>query len=68
MGEPNVVTVAVAAAEKSCIPQTIYNALDRGDLNGTRVGNTRLVFRDETFEAWQPKLTGVRAAQKAKEE
>jgi hypothetical protein len=57
-----------AAREKDCSRQTIYNALDRGDLNGLsfkppgRVRRTRLVKVDAAFQAWHPKETGGRVA------
>lgn len=52
---PDVLSVPVAAEEKDCSRQTIYNALDRGALNGLRTGNTRLVIRDEAYQAFQVK-------------
>ncbi len=60
MKQPNVLTAALAAREKSCTREAIYAALDRGDLNGTRMGGTRLVFVDKTYRNWQIQETGGR--------
>ena len=60
MDTPGVLAVSVAAREKGCTDQTIYNALDRGDLNGIRTGKHRLVVRDEVYETWSVMETGGR--------
>jgi len=52
---PDVLSVPVAAAEKRCSRQTIYNALDRGALNELRTGKTRLVLRDEAYDEFEVK-------------
>jgi len=56
--------VSEAARRKGCSTQTIYNALERGDLNevGFPGSSTRLVAVDEAFESWAPAETGRRAA------
>lgn len=48
----NFLSVRQAAEIKGCSRQTIYNALNRGDLNGTRVGTYRVVLQDAAFECW----------------
>lgn len=53
---PDLLSVSQAAEIKDCHRMTIYNALDRGDLNEYRAGNTRLVVRDNAFEAWEVKV------------
>ena len=50
-----VLSVPVAADEKGCSRQTIYNALDRGALNELRTGKTRLVIRDKAYDAFEVK-------------
>lgn len=52
----NFISVRQAAEIKDCSRQTIYNALDRGDLNGFHAGGFRLVRRDGAFEAWKVKV------------
>lgn len=58
--KPNVISAADAAREKGCSTQTIYNALDRGDLNGVRMGALRLVLLDDAYGTFQVKETGAR--------
>ena len=58
--QANVLPVPAAAEEKGCTRQTIYNALDRGELTETRIGNTRLVLLDAQWKVWTPKDTGRR--------
>jgi len=60
MKEPNVIPAPVAAKEKGCTPEAVYLALNRGDLNGVRMGSARLVYRDKKYEAWTVKETGGR--------
>lgn len=48
-------SVRQAAEAKGCSRQTIYNAIERGDLNGSRVGTYRVVLRDDAFERWEVK-------------
>jgi len=52
----NILTLPSAAEKKGCTEQTIYNALDRGDLTeGNPAGSDlRLVVRDENWEDWEP--------------
>ena len=61
--QPNVLPVTEAARDKDCTPQAIYNAIDRGDLNGLRMGNHRLVVRDATYRSFEIKETGGRCHQ-----
>jgi len=61
----NVPTIPVseAARRKGCSTQTIYNALERGELNAVNFpASARLVAVDEAFREWQPKETGRRVA------
>lgn len=61
MPNPNVIPATEAAREKGCTAQSIYNALDRGDLTGIRMGAHRLVVRDKKYAAYQVRETGGRA-------
>jgi len=56
------IPVSEAARRKECSTQTIYNALERGDLNEVNFpgSSTRLVAIDDTFRAWGPAETGRR--------
>jgi hypothetical protein len=58
----HLLTVGTAAEKKGCSRQTIYNALDRGDLTegSLRNSNMRLVVKDEAWEEWEPTDTGRR--------
>ena len=60
MLKPNVIPATEAAREKGCSVQTVYNALDRGDLNGVRLGSHRLVMRDRKYSEFRVKETGGR--------
>lgn len=67
MTKPNVTPVAEAARAKGCTRQTVYNAIERGDLNGVRVGGSRLVMLDEKFDAYQVQETGGRLHERYQE-
>ena len=58
--EPELIPVTEAAQRKDCTRQTIYNALNRGDLKGRTFGTMRLVVVNEAFERWRVKATGRR--------
>ena len=58
--EPNVIPAAEAARRKGCTTQAIYNAVERGVLNGVRVGTSRLIALDEKWDAYAVKETGGR--------
>ncbi len=60
MFEPNVITITELAREKGCSRQAIYNAIQRGDLNTTRLGTQTVVVKDTNYEAFQIKETGGR--------
>lgn len=68
--EPNVIPAAEVARAKGCTRQAVYNAIDRGDLTGVRVGTSRLVMLDAKYERYQVQETGGRAheAYRKKEE
>jgi len=57
---PNVIPAAEAARQKSCTTQAIYNAIERGDLTGIRIGHHRMVALDEKYESYQVQETGGR--------
>jgi hypothetical protein len=64
--EPNVIPAPEAARRKDCSRQTIYNALDRGDLTEVSFQDSRLVLVDEKWEDWTPAMRGGRVrAQKS---
>lgn len=60
MTEPNIILASEAARHFECAPQTIYNALARGDLNEVRMGRHRFVVKDAKFDAFTVKDTGGR--------
>ncbi len=57
----DIITVALAAEEKGCTRQGIYQSLDRGVLTEYRLGSTRLVVMDAKYAAYQVKRVGGRA-------
>lgn len=65
--EPNVIPFSTAAEEKNCSRTTLYRAADDGRLNTTQVGTFRMIVKDETWEAFEPKMVGARA-QRAKDD
>lgn len=46
-------SVRQAAEIKGCSRQTIYNAIERGDLNGAKVGTYHVVQQDGAFQAFE---------------
>ena len=60
MLEPNVITITELARTQKCSRQAIYNAIERGDLNTTRLGTQTVVVKDAKYEAYQVKETGGR--------
>ncbi|MEL7167903.1 MAG: hypothetical protein AAGN64_01000 [Bacteroidota bacterium] len=49
-----------AARLKGCIPQTLRNAAQRGDVREYRIGRSCFVVRDDAFHAFEVKETGGR--------
>lgn len=64
MPDATTIPVSEAARRKECSRQTIYNALERGDLNEVTFpgSSTRLVAVDGRFRGWKPAETGRRVA------
>lgn len=60
MKEPNVILATIAAQEKGCTSQAIYNAIARGNLNAVRMGRQWLVMKDKKYSAYQVQETGGR--------
>ena len=56
------IPVSEAAKRKECTRQTIYNALDRGDIVGMTFTTVRLVVVNKMFEEWEAKNVGRRAS------
>lgn len=56
-----IITARLAAEEKGCTPAAIYAAADRGVLNDVRMGGTRLIIKDASYDAYRVKETGGRA-------
>lgn len=66
--QPNVTTFSEAAEEKDCGRTTIWRAVKDGRLNTAPVGNRDMILRDETFDQFEPRNTGRRAARQQKGE
>ena len=58
--KPNVTTAKLAAAEKGCTYQAIYNALDAGRLTEAKIGGMRLVLLDKKYREYTVRETGGR--------
>ena len=62
MKQPNVITATEAAREKGCNRRTIYEAANRGELRDTRIGRSRLIFKDRRYDEWHPQERGRRVS------
>jgi excisionase family DNA binding protein len=60
--QPNVTTVSEAAEKKNCGRNTIYRAVERGELNTAEVGKQRMILLDDAFERFEPMNRGARVA------
>lgn len=58
--EANVITFSAAAEKKNCARSTLYKAASEGRLNTTTVGSTKMIFRDDRWESFEPEMTGGR--------
>jgi excisionase family DNA binding protein len=65
--EPNVLPASEAARRKGCTAQTIYNAIERGNLNAIRMGGNRLVVKDDKYAAYEVQETGGRLHERYQE-
>ena len=54
------ITTADAADRKGCTRQAIINAIERGDLNATRLGRAWAVADDDALAAYEVRETGGR--------
>ena len=48
------ISTAEAAKRKMCAPQSIWNAIQRGEINAHRIGRSYAVTVDKSFEDWEP--------------
>ena len=60
MTEPNVITVTEAARQKNCTRQALYNAINRGELNTTRLGSQTVIVKDQRYTGYQVREFGGR--------
>lgn len=58
---PEIITTREAAARKGCTTQAIINAIERGEIEGRKLGHVWAVTDDATLAAWTVKETGGRA-------
>ena len=63
----NITTPSQAAKEKDCSQQTIYNALDKNALNGFRVGDSRIIIKDDKYRDFRVQEAGMRVNKKKRE-
>ncbi|MDP6040431.1 MAG: hypothetical protein QGG64_17905 [Candidatus Latescibacteria bacterium] len=60
----NAISTTDAANKKGVTRQAIIKAIDRGDIDGTRVSNrTLVVWENEKYEEWQPNTVRQAAGQ-----
>ena len=57
---PDLITTTEAAARKGCTPMAVRNAIERGDVNGRKLGHVWAVSDDAALAAWTVKETGGR--------
>ncbi|MDA0710550.1 MAG: hypothetical protein O3B73_10130 [bacterium] len=48
------VSTKEAGERKACSPQSIWNAIKRGELNAQQIGRSFVVAVDQKFESWEP--------------
>lgn len=58
--EPNVTTITLAAKEKQCSRQAVYNAISRGELTVIQLGGNRMIAKDAKYRRFNIKETGGR--------
>lgn len=56
----DLITFTDAAEEKSCGRNTLYRHANAGELNTVKVGDRKLLVKDEKYEQFEPKETGAR--------
>lgn len=49
-----IISVKDAANSKGCSRQTIWNAIKKGDIDGTQIGRSYVIEANQKFEKWQP--------------
>ena len=57
---PDLITTTEAAARKGCTRQAIINAIERGDLNASKLGPVWAVADDDALAAYAVRETGGR--------
>ncbi|PAP79484.1 hypothetical protein B1759_14265 [Rubrivirga sp. SAORIC476] len=60
MAGTDFISTAEVARRKGCTGMAVRNAIQRGDLNGRKLGPVWAVADDESLAAWQVKETGGR--------
>ena len=50
----DLISTTEAAERKGVTRQTVANAINRGVLNGQKIGHSIVVMVDKTFEKWEP--------------
>ncbi|WP_412070404.1 hypothetical protein [Rubrivirga sp. IMCC43871] len=58
---PDLITTTEAATRKGCTRQAIINAIERGDLNASKLGPVWAVVDDAALAAYAVRETGGRA-------
>ena len=60
----NAISTKEAATKKGVSPQAIIKAIDRGDIDGTRVSSrTLVVWENDKYEEWKPNAVRQAAGQ-----
>lgn len=67
MDPDDLISFSDAARKIGCSRTTLYRAADDGRLNDVEVGGRRMLLKDETWEDFEPILTGARAQKRSDE-
>lgn len=60
MQPDDLISFSEAAREIGCSRTTLYRAVDDGRLNDLEVGGRRMLVKDESWDDFEPTLTGGR--------
>jgi len=64
----DVITFSDAARQIGCSRTTLYRAVDDGRLTAVEVGGRKMILKDESWDAFEPKRIGGRVRMLNEEE
>lgn len=63
----DLVSVTEASKIKATTRQTIYSAIERGDIDGTEISGRTVVVCNKRWQEWQPQMIGGRVVKQQNE-